>query len=160
MAKNRNVASYRSAGFTLMEVLVAVAIVGILVAFAYPMYQESVKKGRLSDVQKALLDNAQAWERHYASHGNFRKTSRLWIDLPIRETDFFCIRPQGAPRGATHDGQFAFKAVALNKQQEPRALILNQDLTMLLCESTTSACSETDFFANPSRADKNCRAYP
>ncbi|MEX6435586.1 type IV pilin protein, partial [Escherichia coli] len=41
MTKRRSVQ-----GFTLVELMVAVAVVGILAAVAYPSYSESVRKGR------------------------------------------------------------------------------------------------------------------
>lgn len=147
-------------GITLKELLFAIAIVGILIAIAYPSYQNSIRKSRLANVQQALLDNAQAWERYYAQHQNFRKNSRTWADLPIRETEFFCIRPQGAPRGVRESAHYSLKAVAFDKTREPRVLIMNQDLSMQLCESSTSSCTEQNYFANPSRSDKNCRSYP
>jgi type IV pilus assembly protein PilE len=46
----------RQGAFTLIELMVAVAIVAILGAIAYPTYQNQLKKGRRSDAQQLLLD--------------------------------------------------------------------------------------------------------
>ncbi len=59
----------KSAGFSLIELMIVVAIIAILAAVAFPSYQESVKKSRRSDAQTALLGFAQAMERHYTDNG-------------------------------------------------------------------------------------------
>lgn len=146
-------------GFTLTELMIAISVIAILAALGYPAYQEYVRKGRLAVAQQALLDNAAALERHYANHMNYKKNSTTWMDLPIMQTEHFCIRMQGNPRGTNTNSNFTIKAVALNQKSEPRALILNQDGAFLLCQSTTSSCSETAFFANPARADKQCASH-
>ena len=53
----------RSAGFTLIEIMIVVAIVGILTAIAYPAYGEHVKRTRRADGHLALLEQRQAFER-------------------------------------------------------------------------------------------------
>ena len=52
-------------GFTLIELMIAVAIVGILAGIAYPSYQDSVRKSRRADAQGALLGFANAMERYF-----------------------------------------------------------------------------------------------
>lgn len=60
----------RQRGFTLMELMIAVAIVGILTAIAYPSYQEHVRKTKRADAQGALTAAASALER-YRVRNNF-----------------------------------------------------------------------------------------
>lgn len=61
----------RSSGFTLIELMIAVAIVGILAAIAYPSYQEQVRKGRRADAMAQLVTLAQAYERYYTSNNTY-----------------------------------------------------------------------------------------
>jgi type IV pilus assembly protein PilE len=50
-------------GFTLIELMIVVAVVGILVAVAYPSYNNHVQKTRRADAQAGLMAGAQALER-------------------------------------------------------------------------------------------------
>jgi len=61
-------------GFTLIEVMVVVAIIGILAAIAYPSYKEQVARSRRSDAKAALLEAAQWMERNYTVSGDYSKT--------------------------------------------------------------------------------------
>lgn len=58
-------------GFTLMELLIAVAIIGILSSIAYPSYQEIVSKSRRQDAMDVLTGLASALERHKTANGSY-----------------------------------------------------------------------------------------
>ncbi len=47
--------SRRAAGFTLMEMVIVVVIVGILASLALPLYRESVRKGKRADAKAGLM---------------------------------------------------------------------------------------------------------
>ena len=52
-------------GFTLIELMITVAIIGILAAIAYPSYQNYTKQTRRSDAQIALTQAANQQERYF-----------------------------------------------------------------------------------------------
>ena len=61
----------RQRGFTLMEVMITVAIVGILAAIAFPSYQDSLRKSRRTDGKNALTQAVANMERFYAQNNTY-----------------------------------------------------------------------------------------
>ncbi|MGC8121932.1 type IV pilin protein [Marinobacter sp. VGCF2001] len=104
-------------GFTLIELMIVVAIVGILAAIAYPSYQSSVEKSRRSDAQAALTGFAMAMERYYTDNGNtYQEAAAGDADSGKPKSEVF---PSEAPLdGATK--YYDLKIVALKPSSRHR----------------------------------------
>jgi type IV pilus assembly protein PilE len=57
-----------SPGFTLIELMVVVAIIGILASLAYPSYVDSVRKSNRADAKSTMLQVASQEERYYTEN--------------------------------------------------------------------------------------------
>ena len=60
-----------SHGFTLIELMITVVIIGILAAIAYPSYQNYTKQTRRSDAQIALTQAANQQERFFTECNSY-----------------------------------------------------------------------------------------
>lgn len=61
----------RPTGFTLIELMVTIAVVAILAAFAIPTFSEQLAKGRRSDAIATLTDLQLKQERWRANHSTY-----------------------------------------------------------------------------------------
>ncbi|OYY93090.1 MAG: hypothetical protein B7Y41_13335 [Hydrogenophilales bacterium 28-61-23] len=61
----------RQKGVTLIELMIAVMILGILAAIAYPSYMDHVAKANRAEMTGILLENAQFLERNYTTANRY-----------------------------------------------------------------------------------------
>jgi type IV pilus assembly protein PilE len=58
-------------GFTLIELMITVAIVSILAAVAYPAYTDQIRKGRRAECRSGLMQSMQQQERYYSQFNKY-----------------------------------------------------------------------------------------
>jgi len=99
-------------GFSLIELMVTVAIVAILAAIAYPVYQNHAVKTRRAAAQACLLELAQFMERYYAT--NLRYTGATLPNTSCRSdlTGYYTFGFSGNPTDTT----FTLQATAQGTQ--------------------------------------------
>lgn len=61
----------RHTGFTLIEVLIVVAIAAILAAVAYPSYTEYVKRAKISQAQRDLMEIDVQLQQHFTLNSSY-----------------------------------------------------------------------------------------
>lgn len=106
----------QASGFTLIELVITVAIIGILAAIAFPLYQNQVERTRRTTAQSDLLELSQWMERRYSSAFDYRNAGNNPV-LPFNQspqngTAFYNISFSG---NATRD-TFTLQAVPTGGQ--------------------------------------------
>jgi type IV pilus assembly protein PilE len=66
-------------GFTLIELMIIVAVIGLLAAVALPSFLDSVRKGRRAEGIAALTQVQQAQERWRANSGSYADNDKLTV---------------------------------------------------------------------------------
>lgn len=79
-------------GFTLIEMMVAVAIVGIIAAIALPSYQATVRKSNRAEAKTELMDVAQRLQRCYTVYARFDDTTYCGIYKDLTDANKYTTR--------------------------------------------------------------------
>lgn len=80
-------------GFTLVELMIVVAIVGILASIAIPSYVEYVKKGRRAAAQSHLMEIAQREQQYLLDARTYAASlTTLGITTPTDVANYYTIQ--------------------------------------------------------------------
>lgn len=69
-------------GFTLVELMIVVAIIAILAAIAYPSYQDSVRRAKRIDAQSTMMDIASKLQKYKIARFSYEKADGSFVTLP------------------------------------------------------------------------------
>ena len=79
-------------GFTQIELMIVVAIIGILAAVAYPSYQNHVRKGNRATAQAFMMDVAQRQQNHLLNNRSYATSlTELGLTLPGDVSPFYAV---------------------------------------------------------------------
>jgi len=133
-------------GFTLIELMITVAIIGILAAVAYPAYTDQIAKGRRAECRSGLLQSMQQQERYYSQ---FNAYANFTEGLATAKSKSFSGESSAASacliKGETCSGATAGQCITLTARPvstDPAgvtALILSSDGTRTCTVNGTTA---------------------
>ena len=72
-----------SMGFTLIEMMIVVALIAIIATIALPSFIDSVRKARRADAQQGLMEAAHALENYYARNAGYPDNASNTADLRL-----------------------------------------------------------------------------
>lgn len=121
-------------GFSLIELMITIAIVAILVMVAYPTYTESVRKSRRADAKITLESYAALQERWFAQNNSYTDDIDKLGGATSPDgyyTIELCDAPPPSPCAAMSGGapftRFDLRATAIGKQSDDRCTTFTLD---------------------------------
>lgn len=100
----RNQSHTRHGGFTLIELMITVVVIGILAAIAYPSYTEYVKRGHRSAAQTYMLDLAQREQQYFLDTRSYTNSVTDLVATPASVSNHYTVTitlNDGLPPGYT-----------------------------------------------------------
>lgn len=91
--KNHTTHLRRESGFTLIELMITVAIIGILASIAIPSYQEYIQRSHRSNARNTLIQAMQWMERAATSTGSYPLSANIPAGLLVVDGARYTVTP-------------------------------------------------------------------
>lgn len=103
-------------GFTLIELMIVVAIIGILATIAYPNYQEYVRRGNRAAAQSFMMEVSGAQTRYLLDARNYAvgtgALTTLGLTTPAEVTKFYAVAVENGAGGTVVESPPTFRVRA------------------------------------------------
>ena len=115
----------RRGGFTLVELMVTLAIVGILASIAIPSYRDSIRKGNRRAAQAVLMDIANRERQYFMANRTFADEGALNYTLPAEVAGKYTFTV--TPDNLATPPNFVIDFTAVGSQAADGPLSLNSE---------------------------------
>ena len=124
-------------GFTLIEIMIVIAIIGIVITVGYPSLTEYMKKARRTEIASLLSEQAQILERYYSRNNAYTNATGLsagndsYTITPTTLTDqsfiLKAVRRSGSPMAADKCGDFVITNTGVRNVENAAAGVTAKD---------------------------------
>lgn len=120
-------------GFSLVELMIVIAIISILAAFAYPSYMDYVYRSRIDNARATMMDVITSMERHYANNNTFCKSNGTKCEAPdiVQTNQFYNF-------GISNITANGYTLVATPKNEHYSSDVLAQKTLFIQYDSTSA----------------------
>jgi general secretion pathway protein G len=112
-------------GFTLIELMIVITIIGILVSIAQPNFQKAIIRAKETSLRKSLFVLRDVIDQYYTDHGNYPETLEILVEehyiraipedpFTRSKTSWIVIPPEGSEESGVYDIHSGSDLVALN----------------------------------------------
>ena len=110
----------KATGFTLIELMIVVVIVGILMAISMPAYRDYVMRSHRTDAHSSLLDIAARQERHVAQYNRYANvitaSDNTGLNMAANSTEGYYTLGAAACAGGVIANCYTITATAVGNQ--------------------------------------------